>query len=89
MSERLSCRIGWWLRRLADRIDYDHAPKAIGWSFTFEPGRGLVWHNNHGQIRSEPKTGCPVWYLSDADYERAHNESEEVWVGLGPIREPS
>lgn len=83
MSEPLRCRIGWWLRRLADRFDHDHAPKAIGWSFTFEEGLGLVWHDNHGRINPKP-TGCPVWYLSDADYERAHTEA--VSVSTWPMR---
>lgn len=63
-------KLGWWLRRLADRIDYPHAPKAIGYSFTFEHGRGIVFHNNAlGRI------GCPIWYLQDSDYERAHDEA--------------
>jgi hypothetical protein len=30
--KRLAC----WLRDLADRIDYEGAPKGTHWSFTFE-----------------------------------------------------
>lgn len=61
-------RIGWWLRRVADRIDYTHAPKALRASFTFERGRGIVFHEDGGR-------GCPLWYLQDSDYERAHTEA--------------
>jgi hypothetical protein len=61
-------RLGWWLRRFADHIDRSHAPKAIGHSFTFERGRGIVFHDGRDR-------GCPLWYLSDADYERAHREA--------------
>lgn len=60
-------RIGWWLRRLADRIDHPHAPKGIGWSFTFEEGRGIVFNDQ--------RRGCPLWYLDDAAYERSHTEA--------------
>jgi hypothetical protein len=56
------------LRFLADRIDPAGAPRATGWSFTFEKGEGIRFNdNNHG---------CPLWYLSDKDYERAHDEAE-------------
>ena len=57
---------GKMLRRLADRLDPGHAPRAVGWSFTFEPYRGMVWHDD--------RRGCPVWYLSEDDYRRAFNE---------------
>lgn len=43
-------------------------PQATGWSFTFENHRGLVWRQDG--------RGCPVWYLGDADYERAHTEAD-------------
>lgn len=62
-------RLAYWLRRLADRIDHRGAPKSIGWSFTFEKGRGLVFHEGRDR-------GCPLWYLGDDDYERAHAQSE-------------
>lgn len=52
--------VGYWLRRIADRVDWYGAPRAMGWSFTFERGRGLVWHDDR-------TTGCPVWYLADGD----------------------
>jgi hypothetical protein len=63
---RVSTRIGWWLRRLADRIDHKHAPKGIHWSFTFEPYTGIEFN--------EDGRGCPLWYLDDESYERAHTE---------------
>ena len=53
-----------WLRRIADRMDHAGAPKYTGWSFTFEDGKGIVFRND---LR-----GCPVVYLGDKDYERAH-----------------
>lgn len=55
------------LRRLADRIDHKGAPKCTSWSFTFESGKGAVFN--------QERRGCPLWYLGDADYERAHNEA--------------
>lgn len=55
------------LRRIADRIDYSGSPKGMSWSFTFEPGEGIRFRTD-GQ-------GCPLWYLGDADYERAHAEA--------------
>lgn len=61
-------RIGYWLRRLADRIDPVNAPRAIGQSFTFEQGWGL-------RFRDDGR-GCPLWYLSEADYARAHDEAD-------------
>jgi hypothetical protein len=56
-----------WLRQVADRIDHAGAPKLTGWSFTFEQGQGLVFRQDG--------RGCPVAYLGDADYERAHAEA--------------
>lgn len=64
----MRARIGMWMRRWADRIDRDGAPKAIGWSFTFEHQRGIVFR--------EDGRGCPLWYLGDADHDRAHSESD-------------
>lgn len=56
------------LRRLADRLDYSGAPRAIGISFTFELGEGIRWRDDG--------RGCPLWYLGDDDYERAHDEAD-------------
>lgn len=55
------------LRRVADRIDRQGAPKAMSYSFTFERNRGIVFNSEH--------RGCRLWYLGDADYERAHSEA--------------
>lgn len=60
-------RLAHWMRRWADRMDPADAPRAIGWSFTFERGRGLVFN--------EQRRGCPLWYLGQDDYERAHAEA--------------
>jgi hypothetical protein len=67
----LRAQIGWWLRIWADRIDDEHAPKMTHVSFTFEQGEGMVFH--------EDGRGCPLWYLDDDDYKRAHREA----LGVG------
>lgn len=59
-----------WLRRLADRLDPAGAPRCTGWSFTFEQGSGVEFHQDN--------RGCPLWYLGGADYLRAHTESDRV-----------
>lgn len=64
-------RIGKALRRWADRIDYEGAPRAVGWSFTIEQGRGAVFREGRQQ-------GCPLWYLGQADYDRAHTEADSA-----------
>ena len=56
------------LRRLADRIDHAGAPKLTGWSFTIENRRGIVFR--------EDRRGCPLAYLGDGDYDRAHDEAD-------------
>ena len=61
-------RTGHWLRRLADRIDRQGAPKLTHWTFTFERGRGLVWR--------EDGRGCRVAYLGDDEYEKAHSHAD-------------
>ena len=53
---------------MADRIDRGGAPKFTGFSFTFETGEGI-------RFRDDSK-GCPIVYLGDADYERAHAEAD-------------
>lgn len=60
--------VGYWLRRWADRIDPDNGPQGIGWSFTFEDRRGIVFR--------EDRRGCPLWYLGERDYARAHSEAD-------------
>ena len=59
--------LAYWLRRLADRIDHAGAPKLMHWSFTFEEGQGIVFR--------EDGRGCPLAYLGDDAYERAHAEA--------------
>lgn len=63
-------RVGRVLRRLAERVDPDGAPRGGGYSFTFENGIGIVFR--------EDGRGCPLWYLSKADYERAHDEADSM-----------
>lgn len=58
------------LRRIADRIDYAGAPRALGaYSFTFERGEGI-------RFRDDGR-GCPLWYLGEDDYRRAHDEADK------------
>lgn len=57
------------LRRIADRLDDRGAPKAMGWSFTFEQGEGI-------RFRDDGR-GCRLWYCGDAEYERAHTEADD------------
>jgi hypothetical protein len=57
------------LRRIADRLDPAGAPRGMsGFSFTFERGEGIRFR--------EDGRGCPLWYLGDDDYERAHAEAD-------------
>jgi hypothetical protein len=56
-------RLGCWLRRIADRVDYRGAPCLVGWSFTYELGVGLVWHED--PVSNQPFKGCPVWYFPE------------------------
>src|ERR1700678_3076432 len=60
------------LRDLADRIDHDGAPKIMGYSFTFEDREGI-------RFRDDGR-GCPLAYLGNADYERAHDEADKPGV---------
>ena len=69
-SRTLAQRFADWLRySVADRIDRDGAPRSAGATFTFESGIGRVWHEGHNG------PGCPVWYLSEQDYRRAHHDA--------------
>ncbi len=61
-------RLANWLRTFADRIDYHGAPKLTGFTFTFETGEGIRWRHDG--------KGCPVAYLGDVQYERAHTEAD-------------
>jgi hypothetical protein len=61
-------RLAALMRKYADRIDYEGAPKCTGWSFTFEPHEGIRFR--------EDGHGCRLWYLGDADYARAHDEAD-------------
>lgn len=57
-----------WLRRIADRIDWAGAPKIMGRSFTLEDREGIRFR--------EDGRGCPLAYLGNAEYERAHAEAD-------------
>ena len=75
------------LRRIADRIDYPGAPKAIHVSFTFEDRIGIVFRDDGH--------GCRLWYYGDTEYERAHTEAgpvldanSTVWLPRHPVTIP-
>lgn len=72
MADRagLLARVAGELRRIADRIDRPGAPKATHLSFTFEERTGIA-------IRDDGR-GCRLWYLNDAEHERAHAEAGPV-----------
>jgi hypothetical protein len=67
------------MRHWADRMDPDRAPRAMGYTFTIEPGQGIVFHENG--------PGCPLWHLGRAEYERAHTESRAATASLGELSE--
>lgn len=58
------------LRRIADRLDPASEPRGMSYSFTFELGEGI-------RFRDDGR-GCPLWYLGEDDYERAHTESDSA-----------
>jgi hypothetical protein len=59
-----------FLRRIADRIDDKGAPRRMSaYSFTFERGEGIRFRDDH--------KGCPLWYLGEDDYQRAHAEADK------------
>lgn len=63
--------IGKRLRFLADRIDYKGAPRRLtSYSFTFEDGEGF-------RLREDGR-GCKLWYLGEAEYEKAHTEADSA-----------
>lgn len=69
--------VGRRLRRLADRIDHKGAPKLIGYSFTFERDRGLVFRGD--------RRGCRLAYLGDNEYAKAHEEADDPGPNFGRL----
>lgn len=66
----LRVKLAHWMRKWADRIDPDSAPRIMaGYSFTFERGEGI-------RFREDGK-GCRLAYLG-RDWERAHDESDSA-----------
>lgn len=58
------------MRKWADRIDDRGAPHALGYSFTFETGEGILFR--------EDGKGCKLWYLGEAEYEKAHTQADSA-----------
>ncbi|HKU51006.1 MAG TPA: hypothetical protein VJQ25_00945 [Nitrospira sp.] len=69
----MKARLGEWLRRIADRVDWENAPRRMGWSFKFVEKEGLVWQED--PVSNMPVKGCVVWYLPK-DYDNAFPEKE-------------
>lgn len=66
-------RLGWKLRCWADRVDEANCPKRLSTlSFTFEEGEGIRFR--------EDRRGCPLAYMSEADYARARDEADSAMV---------
>lgn len=53
--------------RVVEKIDRRAVPKRTGFSFKFEQGVGVVFNDGFGA----GEDGCPIWYLNDADYDKA------------------
>lgn len=73
-------RVGAFLRKYADRLDPDGAPRAIGWSFTFELHEGI-------RFRQDGR-GCSLWYLGQiGDEDKAYTESDTrpPWIDWGTM----
>lgn len=71
------------LRRTADRIDHEGAPKITHRTFTFEQGEGIRFR--------EDGRGCHVAYLGDAEYGKAHDQADNPapridWAALDSSR---
>ena len=63
-------RIGHFLRRWADRIDSEGAPRLMSYSFTYETGEGIRFRQD--------KRGCRLAYLGNGEYEKAHTEADSA-----------
>lgn len=84
--------VGGLLRHWADRIDHAGTPKCFGMTFTFERGRGIVLHGEPG-VTSTDRKGCSLWYLGDAEYEKAWTEADDrpprvLWENINEGRRP-
>lgn len=64
----MRARLGAWLRKWADRLDDAGAVKRTPFSFTFESGPGV-------KLRQDGR-GCPLHYVGETDYARAHAEAD-------------
>ena len=78
-------RLAALLRKYADRIDDAGAPHALHWTFTFENREGIRFR--------EDGRGCRLWYLGDADYDKAHDEADNPpvrvdWKALAAGKPP-
>lgn len=60
----LGLKVQWLAWRI---LPYEDQPKIMGWYFTFETYKGIVF-NQDGR-------GCKLMYIDDREYEKAHSES--------------
>lgn len=80
-TEAVRRYIGEKLRRFADRIDDDGAPRFPGLTFTFETGKGLVVHDPD----EYPRRGCELWYLGRREWDKAFTEADTPWRGTSAL----
>jgi len=64
----MRARLGAFLRKWADRLDDAGAPKRTPYSFTFE-------NSATGVMLRHDRRGCPLYYVGEDDYARAHAEA--------------
>ncbi|WP_068059180.1 hypothetical protein [Nocardia xishanensis] len=76
-SEDAKAALAKRMRFWADRIDPAGAPRYMGYSYTIEPGKGVVFHKNG--------RGCKLWYLGNVDHERAYSESRASTADLADL----
>ncbi len=61
-------QLGEAIHRFADRLSPATARRLTGMSFTYERGEGVRFRRD--------RRGCPIAYLSEYDYDRAHTEAD-------------
>ena len=65
-------RFAMWLRKMADRIGPNGAPRITNYSFTYEKGEGI-------RFRDDGR-GCTVVYYGHDEYARSHTEADNtIW----------
>lgn len=71
MIKKLKRKLAWKLHCWADRLAPDDAYRLMGYSFTFEKGRGLRFRDD--------RKGCRLLYAGKESYEKAWTEADTNW----------